>query len=903
MERNFDLEELLGYKGLSPLIKQYIEFKLKYNDCVLLSHVGDFWEMYLNDAQDVGMRIGLKISSKACGLDFGIPMCGFPYNKGTSSNTMINRILSLGLKIALCEQLEDPKNMEGKIVKRDVVQIITPGTIIDEDLLQSSNNFLASIVKNDDMVGFSYVDVSTGELFATSFNSTITNEELSRVKPTELIMEDFDMEEELQATINNYRIFVNKIDHVSEDILELTFDLGYLDGLKLDALTRQSLIQLLSYIMYTQKKVPNNINSIELYNVSKTMLLDSFTRDSLELTKQMKSNSINGSLFSIMDKTKTAMGRRLLKQRIEQPFINKEFIEEQLDLVEDFVNNGIVKDEVNDLLSNIRDIERICGRIAFERATPPELVMLKKSLEVIPQIIDEINNSNCEHLKNFITNMDDLYDLYDLIDNGIEEEPCNSPLEGYVIKSSYNEMVAKYRNILANQEILTVKIIDDEKKRLETNGGKFGKNDLDGYYIEFTKKVLKTIKIPDEYRKVKELSNSYRYTFPKLRDFEIETLEAQDKLRKVENDLFVDIRTTLSKNISRIKRTARLLAKLDLYLSLGKLAIENNYVKPSLNEEHTTVIKNGRHPIVEILNTQFFVSNDIVMDDSNDIHVITGPNMSGKSTYMRQVALIILMAQMGSFVPCEMANISICDRIFTRIGASDNLANGESTFMVEMNELSQILNNATSKSFILLDEVGRGTSTFDGISIAKATIEYISKNIKCHTLFSTHYFELVSLERYLPNVKNYKIDVKENNDGLVFLRKVIRGNSTKSYGIHIAKMVNLPNELIDRAKEILDEFEKNKEALDMKDEPLLQEKVVEEKPKPLSIKEPIIEEPLAKEDTGEKEIVPIQTTIPSNNNGLEMEIRDLDLMNMTPMDTFLYVYNLQKKLKQKNKMT
>lgn len=871
----FDLDELLKEKKLSPGMRQYIEIKQQYKECILLVHKGDFWEAYLNDAMTLSNKLNFKLTNFSCGLKEPICQCGFPYGRGTSSIENINNILKLGYKIALCEQLEDPKNPSGKIVKRDVVRIITPGTILDEDLLFDTNNFLACIIKGEN-IGFSYVDISTGEIFASSFNEELLSEELSRVKPSELIVFDEDIVNVNQNIINNYQIYINNdFDKIKDDILEEYFSSTYLDTLELKEDIKSSLVCLLSYVFYTQKKISKNLNNIELYDVTKNMLLDSFTRDSLELTKRMKTNDKFGSLFHILDNTKTAMGSRRLRQRIEQPFMDKNKIENQLDLVEDLVNDRFLSDDLTKILKKVYDIERLCGKLAFDNINPKEVINLKKSIEELPMLKNIILTSNCEHLKDFINDLDDLGDIFLLIDKSILDNAQITITNGDIIKDSYNTKVAHYRNLLKNNNETLVQIEEEQKNILGINLFKFGQNDIDGYYIEITKRNVKQANIPNDYKKVRELSNSYRYTFPKLKTFELEKIEAESKLSKLEYDLFIDIRNQLSENIARMKKTASILANLDIYLSFSEIAINYNYVRPSLNEDNILEIKNGRHPVIERLSYSSFIGNNTSMKQDKLIHIITGPNMSGKSTYMRQVALITLMAQIGCFVPCESANISICDRIFTRIGASDNLANGESTFMVEMNELSQILNNATNKSLILLDEVGRGTSTFDGISIAKATINYISKTIQCHTLFSTHYAELISLENELTNVENYKVEVKENEDNITFLRNVVKGCSTKSYGIQVAKSANMPKEVIQDAKNILMSLEQNKTTSTNNN----------------SIIEP-------KTFIKEHKIENNENMLSSQENSIiEKEIKNLDLLHMTPFDAIVYLNKIQMKLK------
>lgn len=858
----YNIDELLKEEKLTDMMRQYLTLKKQYMDCILMSRVGDFYEIYFNDALEIS-KLGFKTTKKHCGLEIKIAQCGFPYDRNVNEN--INKILEKGYKIAVCEQLEDPKNKKGSIVQRDVIRIITPGTILDEDLLFETNNFLSSVVKIDNMIGFSYVDISTGEVFTSSFDISLLKEELSRVKPIELIILDKEIEESINSIIENYGIYVNN--HFSENntsILKDYFSEEYINTLEFPIGSKESLMQLFNYVFYTQKKIAKNLNFIEIYNVSQSMLLDSFTRDSLELTNRMRTKDKYGSLFYILDKTNTAMGARKLKQRIEQPFVNKEQIEKKLDLTEDLCNDRLLSDNLTKILKRVYDIERLCGRIAFERVNPREVVNLKKSIEELPWLKQLVLDSDCKYLKEFINKLDTLDDIFILLENALLETPSFSVNDGYIFKDSYHQDIDKYRKILSQSELYVKQLETTQKNILGINVLTIG-NNKDGYYLDITKKNLENAKIPNDYKKIKDLSGTYRFTFPELQEFEANKLQAEDKLYKLEYELFVDLRNQLVDNISRMKETAKLLAELDVYLSLSKVAIENNYTRPNLNEDNILMIKNGRHPVIEKFCKTPFIGNDIYMDENKLIHIITGPNMSGKSTYMRQVALITLMSQIGSFVPCDKANISICDRIFTRIGASDNLANGESTFMVEMNELSQILNNATNKSFVLLDEVGRGTSTFDGVSIAQATVEYISKYNKCHTLFATHYFELITLEDTLDNVKNYKVEVEENYDEILFLRKVVEGSSTKSYGIQVAKTANMPIELINRAKIILKEFESQNNTLYENNKHFINK-----------IKE-----------------LPINT-----ESNIDNKIKELDLTNMTPMDALLFLNQLQKQIKR-----
>lgn len=857
MREHYNEKELVKEKKLSPMLKDYIETKIKYPDCIIAYRCGDFYESYFNDALTLNKYFGLKASGKSCGLNEEAPMCGFPARAATLH---FNRFLQGGYKIVIVEQTEDPKNAKGRLVNREIVRILTPGTVIDDEMLMPNNNYLASIVEENGQVGLSYVDISTGEVHASVIDRATLKEEISRIKPVEMLIPDEAMRLIVVPVATLYNLNINdNFTEIDDDILKKYFDIHYLKQLNLPTLAIKSLTQLLSYVFYTQKKISKNIDSINFYDVHKTMLIDGFTRESLELTHKIHSNDKKDSLFDVLDKTKTAMGSRKLRQRIEQPFVEKDVIEKKLDLVEEFFNDMVLTSTVRQQLNHVYDIERICGRLAFERISPKEMIQLRDSLENLPKIKELVNNSNATQLKKFVSKMDTLDDLYDLIYRSITNEPKTTITDGGIIKSGYNETVDKYRDTLIH--------ISDrlEKLRLQEKG-KWGstvkiiQNDTDGYYLEITKRQLAQISLPDEYIRIKELSNNVRFMFPALKEMQSDKLEALSKNNILENKLFCEIRDELIQNIDRLKKTASLIAELDVFMSLAMVANINNYVKPQLNEDNYMMIEEGRHPVIEQVSNEPFISNDLKMNKDEFIYVITGPNMSGKSTYMRQIALITLMAQIGSFVPCSKANIAIRDRIFTRIGASDNLSAGESTFMVEMNELSQILNNATDKSLCLLDEIGRGTSMFDGISIAKASIQYIAEKIKCFTLFSTHYFELIDMEAKFPCIKNYKVDVLEMNDDLQFLRKVIRGSSTESYGIHVAKMAGMPSEVISNSKRILQELEneKNNTLIPKKEENDI--------------------------DDSDEEI-----------DNISEEILSLDLNNMTPMEVFLYVSDLQKR--------
>lgn len=854
-EKKYDLEEILKNPKLSLMMKQYIECKLKHNDCILLYRLGDFYEMFFNDALLASNLLELTLTSRSCGLEERAPMCGIPHH---AVESYITKLVEFGYKVAIGEQLEDPKEAKG-IVQRDVIRIITPGTMMDEFEDKNSSNFLMAIYSKDDKIGISYIDISAGDIFSTKIDFVFLEEEISKIKPSEIIFSDVFLREKILKVIDDYNIFSNEefdSNYLNNDIISNYFTNGYISSLEFDDENYivNSISILLNYIFYTQKKIFININTINIYNVNSFMILDSFTRDSLELTKRLKGNEKQGSLFHILDDTNTAMGARLLKKYIEEPLINKKEIEKRLNLVEELFKDNELRDNLSTILKHVYDMERLCGKIAFEKINPRELVNLKKSIESLPLLKHLIDTSETNYLKLFFKGFDDLRDIFELIDKTILDDPSMTILEGNIIKPSYNKDLERYLSLLNNMADNISKLEEEQKNVLGIKNLKIRKNGADGYYMEITKNALGTKELPIDYKKVKDLTTAFRFTFPSLKELENDIFAADTKAKTLEYELFLEVREKLSKNIFRIKKVSNILANLDVFVALANVSYNNSYTRPSINEDGILEIEGGRHPIIEKMMDVEFISNDTFIGFNNNlIHLITGPNMAGKSTYMRQVVLINLMAQIGCFVPCEKANISICDRIFTRIGASDNLSKGESTFMVEMNEVSHILNNATSKSLIILDEVGRGTSTYDGISLAWAIVEYISKNIKCKTLFATHYFELTNLSEELNNVSNYTILIDEDGESIKFLRKIVKGCANKSYGIHVASFAKLPSEVIIRANELLNNFEKDDGNVDNK----------------ITIK----------------------------NNDLEDEIRNLDLMNMTPMEVFNYLYDLKKKLK------
>lgn len=880
--KNIDL------KKLTPMMNQYFEVKNRYKDCIVFFRLGDFYEMFFEDAIAASKTLEIALTGRECGLDERAPMCGIPHH---SANNYISRLVENGYKVAICEQVEDPSVAKG-IVKRDVTRVVTPGTIMEGNLLENKkNNYLMALYLEDGNVGISYVDISTGELYSTSLKEDKIIEEIAKINPSEIISNENDYLDNLEtiALLNN--IYINKIfneDFLNEQILNEYFSSEYITSTNInkDKFTLKSLVILLNYVFNTQKQVTSNINSINVYNSEEYMILDMFTRSNLELTSTMRNNQKKGSLLSVLDKTSTAMGGRLIRKYIEQPLINKVKIEERLNVIEEIKDDFILREDINDTLKNVYDIERICGKIAFEKVSPKEMINLKNSIEKLPSLKSIILNSNATKLKKYIEKLDDLQDIYDLIDSSILEEPALTIKEGGIIKSEFNDELYELRQISQNGAHMIKNLENREREKIGIKSLKIGFNKVFGYYIEITKTNLKQIDLSNEYIRKQTLSNAERFITQELKEIEDKILNAEDKIKQLEYDLFVTIRNNIYLNIDRIQNVAKLIANIDVFQSLATIAYVNNYCKPSINNNGFIDIKNGRHPVVEsIIGEENFVPNDTFLNNNdNMIDIITGPNMAGKSTYMRQCAVISLMAHIGSFVPAEYANIPIMDRIFTRVGASDDLSQGQSTFMVEMTEVSQILKNATNNSLVILDEIGRGTSTYDGISLAWSIVEYIHNNIGCKTLFATHYHELTDLEADFKGVKNYSIAVKEQGENIVFLRKIVSGGADKSYGIHVAKLANLPNDVIKRATNILKDLEKNHINTTVQ----LEGRKTEDNEYEDVIKETAISiEPY------------VQLSFESfDKNNLIQELTNLDIINMTPMEAMNALFNLQIKAKK-----
>lgn len=864
--------------ALTPMMRQYVEMKDKYEDCILFYRVGDFYEMFFEDAKEASKALELVLTGKDCGLEERAPMCGIPYH---AASTYISRLISMGYKVAICEQVEDPALAKG-LVKRDVIKIITPGTYIEENSNGINlNTYLVAIYENGEKLGLALTDISTGEFKTTSFTyiKTTLFDELSKIMPKEVIV-DNKISEELEKeihSITNAVITKKELNSfmVTDKELNNQFSDVLIDGL--DESSKNASKVLLKYIFETQKMSLTNINYLEYYNIVNYMTIDGNSRRNLELTESIREKSKKGSLLWVLDKTATAMGGRSLRKWIDEPLILKNEIEKRLNGVSELFNEVSINEDLRELLKNIYDIERIVGKVSSGNVNGKDLISLKGSLEKIPSIKELLKNCKSELLVEYQNELDELQDIKDLLEEAIIEEPSLTIKEGNIIKDGYNQTVDELRSAKSHGKEWIASLEQSEREVTGIKSLKVGYNKVFGYYIEISKANYSSI--PEgRYIRKQTLSNAERYITSELKEMEDKILGAQEKLVTLEYELFVEVRNKVEAQISRLKKSAKIIGNLDTLSTLALVALENDYVKPSVNEEGIIKIVEGRHPVVEkVIGTGEFVSNDTLLNkDENQLLLITGPNMAGKSTYMRQVALITLMAQIGSFVPAKSANISICDKIFTRIGASDDLAGGKSTFMVEMWEVSNILKNATKNSLVLLDEVGRGTSTYDGLSIAWAVIEYISKkkDLRCKTLFATHYHELTKLEGEIPGVKNYSVAVKEIQDNVVFLRKIIEGGADQSYGIEVAKLAGLPTDVIKRAKEILEGLEENNSnEINVKNE-----KIVEEKP--------------VKNENYQLDF----STIEKDN--FINEVSNYDVLNMTPIDAMNALNNIIKSARE-----
>ncbi|MBE5963493.1 MAG: DNA mismatch repair protein MutS [Lachnospira sp.] len=876
---------------LTPMMQQYVDTKEQYKDCFLFYRLGDFYEMFFEDAILAAKELEITLTGKDCGLEERAPMCGVPYH---AAEGYINRLISKGYKVAICEQVEDPKLAKG-LVKREVVRIVTPGTNINMSALESDkNNYLMSIVYTCDKFGISIVDISTGDYYLTEVESERTLfDEINKFTPSEIICNealnmsgvDFtDIKERLSITVSTLEAWYYDVDSCKNLLLE-HFKTGSLAGLGINDYEIGVVAAggLLQYLYQTQKSSLSHLTTIKPYSADRFMIIDSFTRRNLELIETLREKQKRGSLLYVLDKTKTAMGARALRNIIEQPLIDRALIIERQDAIEALNNDIISREELREYLNPIYDLERLMSKICYKTANPRDMIAFASSLKMLPHIKYTLNTFESKLLKDFYENLDELTDLYDLIEASIIEEPPIAIKEGGIIKDGYNEEVDRLRNAKTEGKNWLMQLELEEKEKTGIKNLKIKFNKVFGFYFEVTNSYQNLV--PDYFIRKQTLANAERYTTDKLKELEDIILGAEDKLFALEYEIFTQIRDYISENVIRIQNTAKVIANIDVFASLAVVATRNNYVRPKINEKGIIDIRDGRHPVVEkMIVNDMFISNDTYLDNnSNRISIITGPNMAGKSTYMRQTALIVLMAQIGSFVPAASANIGIVDRIFTRVGASDDLASGQSTFMVEMTEVANILRNATSNSLLVLDEIGRGTSTFDGLSIAWAVVEHISnpKLLGAKTLFATHYHELTELEGTINGVNNYCIAVKEQGDNIVFLRKIVKGGADKSYGIQVAKLAGVPDSVIVRAKELVEEL--SDADISQKAKEIAGNSKNKKKQKPI---EEIEMEQFSLFDT-------------VKDDDIITELKELDISNLTPIDAMNELYRLQNKLKNR----
>ncbi len=878
---------------LTPMMQQYLKTKQEYKDCILFYRLGDFYEMFFEDAVTASRELEITLTGKDCGMEDRAPMCGVPYH---AVDAYLNKLVSRGYKVAICEQLEDPKLAKG-IVKRDVIRIVTPGTNLDAQALdESRNNYLMCIVYLSDRYGLSVADISTGEyLVAEVEDEKKLTDEINKFSPSEIICnQSFSVSgvdlDDLKVRLG---ISVFSLDSWYFDDtrcirnLEKHFQVASLAGLGLEEYSCGMIAAgaLLQYLIETQKTSISNLTTLTPYSISKFMVLDSASRRNLELCETLREKNKRGSLLWVLDKTKTAMGARLLRQMIEQPLIDKGEIVHRLEAVEELKNNAITREELREYLNPVYDLERLISRISYQTANPRDLIAFKTSLSMLPHIKYILKSLQAPLLQEIWEDLDELRDLFDLVDSSIVEEPPITIREGGFIKEGFHEEIDRLRSAKSEGKSWLAKLEAEEREKTGIKNLKIKYNKVFGYYLEVTNSYRDMV--PDYYTRKQTLTNAERYITPELKELEETILGSEDKLVALEYDLYVEIRNQIAQEIVRIQRTAHAIAGLDVFASLALVAERNNYVKPSINERGTIDIKNGRHPVVEqMIPNDMFIANDTYLDNGkNRVSIITGPNMAGKSTYMRQTALIVLMAQIGSFVPADSAKIGLVDRIFTRVGASDDLASGQSTFMVEMTEVANILRNATKNSLLILDEIGRGTSTFDGLSIAWAVVEHISNTrlLGAKTLFATHYHELTELEGKITGVNNYCIAVKEKGEDIVFLRKIVKGGADKSYGIQVAKLAGVPDSVIARAKELAEELTNADITVHVQNSGAETQKAKKAKPKQY--------------DQVDLDQMSLLDTV--SDTDVLTELKETDLSVMTPIDALNTLYRLQNKLKNR----
>ena len=866
---------------LSPMMKEYVKTKEEYSDCILFYRLGDFYEMFFDDALTASKELEITLTGKDCGLEERAPMCGVPFH---AAETYINRLIEKGYKVAICEQVEDPKKAKG-LVKREVVRIVTPGTTLDAmSLDESKNNYLMSIVSIGDHFGCAIADITTGDCFLTELDKPQKLlDEINKFTPAEIICNDAFLlsgvdVEDLKGRLGICVFALDPWyfdDQLCQKTLKEHFHVGNLEGLGIGDYDSGIIASgaLFLYLKETQKTALSHMASIRPYSAEKYMLIDSSSRRNLELVETMREKQKRGSLLWVLDKTKTAMGARTLRSYVEQPLIDAEEIEKRLGALEELNEKPMERDEIREYLNPIYDLERLMTKVSYKTANPRDMIAFKTSLELLPAIKTVLEECKDPLLSGLREDLDPLEDIHNLLEDSIIEEPPLAIKEGGIIKEGFKEDIDKLKRAKTEGKQWLMELEEREREKTGIKNLKIKFNKVFGYYLDVTNSYKDLV--PDHYIRKQTLANSERYTTEELNQLADTILGSEDRLYALEYETYVMIRETLAGEMERISRTANVIAQIDALASLAYVAERNHFVRPKLNVRGTIDIKDGRHPVVEqVIPNDMFISNDTYLDNKkNRVAIITGPNMAGKSTYMRQVALIVLMAQIGSFVPAAKANIGIVDRIFTRVGASDDLASGQSTFMVEMSEVANILRNATKNSLLILDEIGRGTSTFDGLSIAWAVVEYISnsKLLGAKTLFATHYHELTELEGKIDSVHNYCIAVKEQGDDIVFLRKIVKGGADKSYGVQVAKLAGVPDAVINRAKEIARELEEH----DL--------------------------------TSGAKDIMPYgeaqqlsffrESDEPTMEHPFMAELREKDLSDMTPLEALNYLYVLQEKLK------
>lgn len=875
----------------TPMMQHYLKTHEEYKDCILFYRLGDFYEMFFDDAKVVSKELELTLTGKSCGAEERAPMCGIPYH---AAETYLTRLVKKGYKVAICEQVEDPKLAKG-MVKREVTRVVTPGTTLNAQALdETKNNYIMCIAYIGDHYGISSADITTGDYYVTEVDSERKLlDEVNKYQPTEIICNEafYISGIDIDDMKNRMGIVIYSLDawYFSDETAQMTlkdhFKVRDLEGLGLADYDSGVVAAgaLLKYLYETQKTTLSNLVAIHPYTTGKFMIIDSSTRRNLELVETLREKQKRGSLLWVLDKTRTAMGARTLRSFVEQPLIERTEIEERYDAIDEFNTNAITREEIREYLNPVYDLERLITRVTYQTANPRDLIAFRNSIHMLPPIKTLMSDFQSQLLKRLYEQLDTLDELYELIERSITEEPPLTLHDGGILKEGYNEEVDRLRKAKTDGKSWLADLEAKEREKTGIKNLKIKYNKVFGYYLEVTNSFKDMV--PDYFTRKQTLANAERFITPELKELEDVILGAEDKLIVLEYELFREVRQKVADEVVRIQKTAKAVAQIDVFASLATVAEQNNYCRPKLNEKGLIDIKDGRHPVVErMIQNEMFVANDTYLDNgSNRVSIITGPNMAGKSTYMRQSALIVLMAQIGSFVPAKSAKIGIVDRIFTRVGASDDLASGQSTFMVEMSEVANILRNATSNSLLILDEIGRGTSTFDGLSIAWAVVEHISnpRLLGAKTLFATHYHELTELEGKLNSVNNYCIAVKEKGDDIVFLRKIVKGGADKSYGIQVAKLAGVPDNVIERAKEIVEELSNN----DITE--IVQNISAEGSSK------------RSKPKLDEVDLEQISLLDTMDNDTILNELKELDLGQMTPIEAMNKLYELQNKVKNR----